>query len=63
MGETSRSREYMTKAFELREHASEREKQIIEGDYYFDVTGELEKAARLFEERIASYPRASASAY
>jgi hypothetical protein len=44
LGEPGRARDYITKAFELREHASEREKLEIEIDYYGNVTGELEKA-------------------
>jgi hypothetical protein len=32
--EPARANEYYTKAFELREHASEKEKLSIEGDYY-----------------------------
>ena len=34
LGEPERAREYFTKAFELREHASEREKLAITADYY-----------------------------
>ena len=55
--ELERSREYFTKAFELREHASEREKLSIEADYYASVTGELDKSAAVLEKQIATYPR------
>ena len=34
LGEVGRASEYFTKAFQLREHASEREKLEITGDYY-----------------------------
>jgi eukaryotic-like serine/threonine-protein kinase len=57
LGEPNRAREYHTKAYELREHASEREQLTITADYYFGVTGELEKAARAYGESIESYPR------
>jgi serine/threonine protein kinase/tetratricopeptide (TPR) repeat protein len=57
VGELGRANEYYTKAFQLREHASEREKLAITADYYSSVTGELEKAAQTYEEEIASYPR------
>jgi tetratricopeptide (TPR) repeat protein len=57
MGETSRANEYFTKAFELREHASEVEKLSIESSYYRQVTGELDKAAQIYQEWISSYPR------
>jgi eukaryotic-like serine/threonine-protein kinase len=50
LNETSRASEYYTKAFELRDHASEGEKFIIAGDYYSVVTGELDKAAQTYRE-------------
>jgi eukaryotic-like serine/threonine-protein kinase len=56
-GELGRAREYFTKAFELREHASDREKLDITGIYYTVVTGELDKAAEAYQEELASYPR------
>jgi len=55
--ELGRASEYKTKAFQLREHASEREKLDITGHYYQDVTGELDKAAQTFQEEIENYPR------
>jgi eukaryotic-like serine/threonine-protein kinase len=57
LGEPERSSEYFTKAFQLREHASEREKLFVTANYYHNVTGELEKAAQTYQERIASYPQ------
>ena len=57
LGELGRASEYYTKAFELREHASEREKLTITADYYQNVTGELDKAAQTYQEEIESYPR------
>jgi tetratricopeptide (TPR) repeat protein len=57
MSELERASEYFTKAFELREHASEREKMSITGTYYDSVTGEQEKAAKVYQEHIESYPR------
>jgi serine/threonine protein kinase/tetratricopeptide (TPR) repeat protein len=57
IGELGRAGEYFTKAFELEEHAGEREKLAITGSYYSYVTGELEKAAQTYQEWIASYPR------
>jgi eukaryotic-like serine/threonine-protein kinase len=61
MGETGRASEYYTKAFQLRERASEREKLGITASYYAYVTGELEKAANTYQEWIASYPRDDAA--
>jgi len=57
LGETGRASEYDTKAFQLREHASEREKLVIAAEYYSSVTGEQDKAVQMYQELIASYPR------
>ena len=56
-GETTRASEYFSKAFELRGHASEREKLTISANYYDTVTGELNKAPQTYQEWMASYPR------
>jgi serine/threonine protein kinase len=57
LAEPGRASEYITRAFELREHASERERLFITAAYYGSVSGELEKAARTYQEMIDSYPR------
>ena len=57
LGEPKRASEYLAKAFQLREHASERERLGITANYYSSVTGELDKAAQIYQEKIASYPR------
>ena len=59
LGELGRASEYYTKAFQLREHASEREKLLIAANYYLNVTGELDKAVQTYQEAIESYPRDS----
>jgi len=59
LSQMERASEYFTKAFQFREHASEREKLVIEADYFRDVTGELDKAEQTDQESIASYPRDS----
>src|SRR5450631_3862186 len=56
LSELGRASEYYTKACQVREHASEREKLHITADYYSDVTGELDKAAQTFQEEIETYP-------
>jgi serine/threonine protein kinase/tetratricopeptide (TPR) repeat protein len=56
LGELGRAREYVTKAFQLREHASEREKLAITAYYYELVTGELDKAGQTFREEIENSP-------
>lgn len=57
LSELGRAREYLSKAFQFRTHASEREQLDIASGYYEIVTGELEKAAEIYEQWIASYPR------
>jgi serine/threonine protein kinase/tetratricopeptide (TPR) repeat protein len=57
LGEPARAGEYYTKAFQLRDHASERERLAITGEYYDTVTGELAKAAQVYQEEIENYPR------
>jgi eukaryotic-like serine/threonine-protein kinase len=57
LGEVGRASEYLTKAFQLREHASELEKLVITAGYYHGVTGDLDKAGQTYQEWIESYPR------
>jgi eukaryotic-like serine/threonine-protein kinase len=57
LGESGRGSEYFTKAFELREHASERERLVITSTYFQYVTGELDKAAQAHQQLIENYPR------
>ena len=57
MGQPVRANEYLTKAFELREHASEREKLHISALYYDSTTGDLPKAVATFREWTESFPR------
>ncbi len=52
-----RASKYYAKAFELREHASDREKLAITADYYLNVTGELDKAVETYQQERESYPR------
>lgn len=47
---------YMLKAHELRDRASERERLYIEGHYYTEVTGELEKSIAVYKQWIQEYP-------
>jgi serine/threonine protein kinase/tetratricopeptide (TPR) repeat protein len=57
LGEPRRASEYYTKAFLLREHASELEKLAVAATYYRSVTGELDKVAQIYLEEIETYPR------
>jgi serine/threonine protein kinase/tetratricopeptide (TPR) repeat protein len=57
LGEQGRASEYYTKAFQLRDHTSERERLSITAGYYRFVTGELDKALQIYQEEAARYPR------
>ena len=60
LSQMERAAIYYRKAFELREHASDRERLYIETDYYATVTGEKEKLLKSGEEERAAYPRYTA---
>ena len=55
LGETNTAKDYMRKAFELRDPVSQREKWLIEGDYYYHVVGDVVKARRSFELLASIY--------
>jgi len=57
LGQATRGRENGTRAFELRERVSEREKYAIDSSYYSWVTGEVEKSNEVYELAKQSYPR------
>jgi tetratricopeptide (TPR) repeat protein len=57
LGEVTLGAENTRKAYELREHVSERERFYIESHYYENVTGNLEKARQVFELWVQTYPR------
>jgi serine/threonine protein kinase/predicted Zn-dependent protease len=55
--QTNLAAENLTRAYELRERVSEREKLYISASYYSTVTRELEKAVQQYELWIQEYPR------
>jgi DNA-binding winged helix-turn-helix (wHTH) protein/tetratricopeptide (TPR) repeat protein len=57
LAQTDRAREYYTKAYQLQDRVSEWEKLAITGDYYLNVTGELDKAAEAYERWSDLYSR------
>jgi len=59
VGEPSVAADYTRKAYELRDHANEREKYFISAIYYKEVTGNLEKAEQTCKLWIQAYPRAA----
>jgi eukaryotic-like serine/threonine-protein kinase len=56
LGETGRAGEYYTRAFQVRERASEEERLAISGIYYQGVTGELDKAIEAYQQQIQDFP-------
>jgi tetratricopeptide (TPR) repeat protein len=56
LGQHSLGLEYATKAYQLRDRVSDREKQVI-SVIYFEATGEIEKQAQTLELMKATYPR------
>jgi serine/threonine protein kinase/Tfp pilus assembly protein PilF len=57
LNEVGQAAENARKAYDLREKVSERERFSIEGYYYLAATGELEKAAQVYEQWQQAYPR------
>jgi serine/threonine protein kinase/tetratricopeptide (TPR) repeat protein len=51
---------YITKAFDLKERASERERLYISAHYYDIVTDDTEKAIQIYEQWVQTYPRDTA---
>jgi DNA-binding winged helix-turn-helix (wHTH) protein/tetratricopeptide (TPR) repeat protein len=49
--------EYLRRAFELRQHVSEREKLNIQANYYVTVTRETDKAIQIYKLRTEVYAR------
>jgi eukaryotic-like serine/threonine-protein kinase len=56
LGEESLTTENARKAYDLREHVSEREKFYIESHYQSFVTGDLKSTRRLYELWALTYP-------
>jgi eukaryotic-like serine/threonine-protein kinase len=57
MGQTGRASAFYTRAFQLREHVSERERLQITVSYYSSVTGEVDQVVQACQEGIEAYPR------
>ena len=57
LGENGLSNDAFSKAFELRDHVSDRERFRIEAVYYMYVLGDLEKARQTYDQYAQAYPR------
>ena len=56
-GQPETGREYFTKAMELRDRVSEKEKLLIIAEYHSEVTGDRSKSVEAFEVFARTYPR------
>jgi len=56
LGETDLARQNTTKAYQLRDRVTESEKGSIEARYHLYVTGDMEKAAQVYEMWEQNYP-------
>jgi len=59
LGESEHATESAQKAYDLREHVTERERLNIESNYHLIATGDLVKAAQVYELYVQTYPRDS----
>jgi tetratricopeptide (TPR) repeat protein len=57
MGQTLRAKEHITRAYELRDRGSERERQRIEANYHHIVRGDLHRALDAYLMTMRAYPR------
>jgi serine/threonine protein kinase/tetratricopeptide (TPR) repeat protein len=57
LSEAGAANENISKAFELRERASERERLHIEAEYYSRVTGDIDKARTTYKRWAQAYPQ------
>ncbi len=57
LGSTEKGAQYLAKAFDLRDRASELERFYIASHYYSFVTGEEDKVIEIYEQWRQSYPR------
>jgi eukaryotic-like serine/threonine-protein kinase len=55
-GQTGKAMEYFTRAHELSGDVSERERLYIEGHYYGEVVGDLDKAVETLQVAVQEYP-------
>jgi eukaryotic-like serine/threonine-protein kinase len=57
LGESGRATEYITKGYDLRDRASEREKFAISADYNAIAIGDMDKATQICEQWTKLFPR------
>jgi eukaryotic-like serine/threonine-protein kinase len=57
LNQPKQQQEKLNTAFELKDRASERERFYISAHYYSEGTGEIDKAAEIYEQWKQTYPR------
>jgi serine/threonine protein kinase/tetratricopeptide (TPR) repeat protein len=57
IGQMEKGAEYVSRAFELQDHATTVYRLLLVSTYYGMVTGELNKAAETYQSQLAIYPR------
>jgi serine/threonine protein kinase/tetratricopeptide (TPR) repeat protein len=50
--------QYLTKAFEMKEHVAPYDRFVIEANYYNDVIEDLPRASQIYQQWISTYPNA-----
>jgi tetratricopeptide (TPR) repeat protein len=56
LGDYPRSKEYVTKAYALRDRASPYENLLMQADYYYYVFGDEDKSLPLYQQMAEGYP-------
>jgi len=59
LSQSKLQRDNLSKAFDLKDRASEREKLYISAHYYSEVTAEIDKSVAIYEQWKQTYPRDS----
>ncbi|HEY6945623.1 MAG TPA: protein kinase [Candidatus Acidoferrum sp.] len=57
LGDDARSKEYVTKAYALRDRTSPYENSLMQADYYYYVFGDEDKSLTLYQQMAESYPQ------
>jgi eukaryotic-like serine/threonine-protein kinase len=57
LSELAKAKEYLTKAYTLRDRVSEHERLYIEGHYFQTVVGDLRKAVDVYQQYRQRFPR------
>jgi len=57
LGDYPKSKEYVTKAYALRDRASPYENLLMQADYYYFVFGDEDKSLTIYQQMAESYPQ------